>query len=53
MRTLPALLAVAGVTVHALAQGTVNFNNDVWESTMPRRVIDMRFFELGWCWCPP
>jgi hypothetical protein len=41
MRTLLALLAVASVTVSALAQGTVNFNNNVWESTIPRRVTDM------------
>lgn len=41
MRTLLALLATAGMATSALAQGTVIFNSDVWESTVPRRVLDM------------
>lgn len=40
MRKLIALFAVTVVAASALAQGTVNFNNNVWETTTPRRVMD-------------
>lgn len=39
MRKLIALLAVSVVTVSALAQGTVNFNNNVWTGTSARPVF--------------
>lgn len=39
MRKLIALLAVSVVTVSALAQGTVNFNNNVWTGTSSRPVF--------------
>jgi hypothetical protein len=38
MKTLLALLAMTGVTAPVLAQGTVDFRNNVWESTISRRV---------------
>lgn len=41
MRKLIALLAVSVVTVSALAQGTVNFNNNVWTGTSARPVFDV------------